>query len=83
MPRYNIELRTAERVWETLEIQADDHTVLRASVAKFIGELLQEHSQQIWLDQEWRVDVTEETGMILFIMHLFVTDSAALHAPHR
>lgn len=83
MPSYNIELRTAERVWEARKVKAADHTELRASVAKFVGELLQEHSRQLWLDQEWRVDVTDRTGMILFIMHLFVTDSAALHAPHR
>ncbi len=83
MPSFNIELRNAERIWETLEIEAVDHTALRIEVAQFIGELLKEHAQQIWLDQEWRVDVTDHNGMIIFIMHLFVTDSAALNAPRR
>ncbi|MGZ8284345.1 MAG: DUF6894 family protein [Allosphingosinicella sp.] len=77
MPNYNIELRTADRVWETLAVERDDHTALRVEMARFVGQLLKDHAQQIWEDQDWRVDVTDEAGLILYVMHIDATDSAA------
>lgn len=46
-------------------------------MARFIGELLKEHAQQIWLGQDWRVDVTDEAGLILYVMHVSATNPAA------
>ena len=83
MSKYHIELRTQERVWEALVVDAKSIGSLRIEVAVFVGELLKDHAAQIWVDKDWRVDVTDETGLILFVMHLFVTDSSALIAPSR
>lgn len=80
MPHYNIELRTADRVWETLAVERDDHEGLRVEMARFVGELLKDHAQKIWQDQDWRVDVTDEAGLILYVMSIFATDSAATMA---
>jgi hypothetical protein len=77
MPKYSIELRTADRVWESLAVDRSDLTALRTEVARFVGELLRDHAQQIWADEDWRVDVTDETGLILYVMHVSATDSAA------
>ena len=77
MPQYNIQLRTDERVWETLQVESEDQGALRLEVARFVGELLRDHADKIWIDQEWRVDVTDPTGLILFVMHLMVTNAAA------
>jgi hypothetical protein len=83
MPIYHIEMRTQERVWDTFEVEEDDLTGLRVEVARFVGEFLKDHAEKIWIDEDWRVDVTDEGGLILFIVHLFVTDSPALRAPSR
>jgi len=83
MSKYHIELRTQERVWEALVVDAKSIGSLRIEVAAFVGELLKDHAAQIWVDKDWRVDVTDETGLILFVMYLFVTDSSALIAPSR
>jgi hypothetical protein len=77
MPLFNIELRTADRVWETLALDRPDIGGLRTEMARFAGEFLRDHAQKIWEDQDWRVDVTDETGLILYVMHIFATDSAA------
>lgn len=77
MALYNIELRTANKVWETLEVESVDVHELRIEMARFVGELLKEHAEQIWSDQIWRVDVTDEKGLILFVMHISATDTAA------
>jgi hypothetical protein len=77
MANFNIELRSADKVWETLEVERDDIAALRVEMARFVGQLLRDHAAQVWLDQEWRVDVTDEAGLILYVMHISATDSAA------
>lgn len=77
MAIFNIELRSADRVWETLEVERDDIAALRIEMARFVGQLLRDHAEQVWLDQDWRVDVTDEAGLILYVMHISATDTAA------
>lgn len=77
MPLYHIELRTADRVWDTIDVERDDQTALRIEVARFVGELLKDHADKIWVDADWRVDVTDHRGTILYVMHLAVTNAAA------
>jgi hypothetical protein len=77
MARYNIELRTAGQVWETVPVETADIADLRIELAKFVGELLKDHAGKIWADEDWRVDVTDETGLILYVMHISATDSPA------
>lgn len=82
MARYNIELRTQSHVSESLSVESSDLTALRIEMARFVGELLKDHANQIWVDEDWRVDVTDETGLILFVMQITATNSAAT-APLR
>jgi len=77
MPHYNIELRTEGRVWETLAVESADLDALRIEMAQFVGQLLQDHAKQIWADEEWRIDVTDETGLILFVLQIIASDTAA------
>ena len=77
MARYNIELRTITHVRETLVVEKDDLTALRVEVARFVGELLRDHAAQIWKDEDWQVETTDENGLILFTMSIFASDTAA------
>jgi hypothetical protein len=77
MPQYHIELRTESRVWETLDVESVNLSDLRIEVAKFVGELLRDHASRIWEDQDWQVDVTDQTGLILFVLQVVATESAA------
>ena len=77
MPHYNIELRTQSKVWETHVVEREDHTAIRLELARFVGQMLSDHAAKIWEDQDWRVDVTNETGLILFVMHISATNTAA------
>ena len=77
MANYHIKLRTAGKVWETVPVESDDLTALRTELAAFVGELLKDHAQQVWSDEDWRVDVTDENGLILYVMHVLATDTAA------
>lgn len=77
MARYNIELRTDTHVAETLEVESEDVRALRIELARFVGQMLRDHAERVWEDQNWRVGVTDERGLILFVMHILATDTAA------
>jgi hypothetical protein len=77
MARYNIQLRTESHVANALQVDRDDLTALRIELARFVGELLKDHAEQIWVDEDWRVDVTDEAGLILYVMEISASDSAA------
>lgn len=76
--KFNIELRTDKRVWETLLIESPNLTALRVEVAQFVGDLLKEHAGKIWADEDWRVDVTDEKGLILYVMHISAAQAPAV-----
>ena len=77
MPIYHIALRTESHVGETLEIDRTDLTALRVELARFVGELLKDHAEQIWADQDWRVDVTDANGLILYLMQIQASETPA------
>lgn len=77
MPRFKIDLRTDSHIADTLAVERDDQNALRIEVAKFVGETLRDHAMQIWVDEEWRVDVTDESGLILFVLHICATNAPA------
>ena len=77
MALYNIALRTDTHVRDVLRVERDDLTGLRIEMARFVGELLKDHAEQIWVDEDWRVDVTDEDGLILYVMQISATKSAA------
>ena len=77
MALYNIAFRTDTHVRDVLRVERDDLTGLRIEMARFVGELLKDHAEQIWVDEDWRVDVTDEDGLILYVMQISATKSAA------
>jgi len=83
LPTYHIALRTESHVRETLEVDRTDLTALRIELARFVGELLKDHAEQIWADEEWRVDVTDANGLIFYVMEIHASESAATMPFHR
>lgn len=77
MTRYNIQLRTESHVPTAVEVEREDLTALRIEMAQFVGELLEDHASQIWVDEDWRVDVTDESGLILYVMQITATETPA------
>jgi hypothetical protein len=77
VPKFHIALRTESTVSETLDIERENLTDLRIELARFVGELLKDHANQIWVDEDWRVDVTAEDGLILYVMHVSASQAPA------
>jgi hypothetical protein len=70
MPRYHINIRTESHIAQTLDVERDDHTALRIELARFVGELLKDHAEVIWVDEDWQIDVSDDDGLILYVMHI-------------
>jgi len=77
MLKFNVNVRTKSHVAQTVHIEADDHTALRVEMAKFVGELLKDHADLIWADEDWQIDVTDDAGLILYVMHVVAIKTAA------
>jgi hypothetical protein len=54
-----------------------DLNAARIEAAKRIGKLLHDHAGQLWVDEDWQMDVTDETGLILFVITVQALRSAA------
>jgi hypothetical protein len=53
----------------------------RVEAAKRIGLLLHAHAGKLWFDEEWQMDVTDDTGLILFVINVAAMSSAATSDP--
>ncbi len=49
----------------------------RVDAARRVGIFLQEHASKIWADENWQMDVTDESGLILFVITVQALKSAA------
>jgi len=52
----------------------------RIEAARRIGKLLQDHAGKLWADEDWQMDVTDEKGLVLFIINVSAIKSAATAA---
>ncbi|HVF93043.1 MAG TPA: hypothetical protein VM900_01890 [Sphingomonas sp.] len=75
MAHYSLQLRNSTHVWDTVIVERDDHEALRIELARFVGELLRDHAVKIWEDQDWRVDVTDANGLIMYVMHVSASEA--------
>ncbi len=58
-----------------------DTKFARREAIRFAGVLLEEGARLESLGLEWRMEVTDETGVILFRLDFFVTASAKVASP--
>jgi hypothetical protein len=58
-----------------------DTDAARVEAARRIGGLLREHAGRFWEDEDWQLDVTDETGLILFVITVNAFKSAATTRP--
>jgi len=83
MASYHIQLRTDSEVREALTVERDDLNALRVEMARFVGELLKDHASVIWEDGAWRIDVTDNVGLILYVMYVSATNTPATRSIFR
>jgi hypothetical protein len=60
-----------------------DSEEARVEAAKRIGLLLHAHAGKLWVDEDWQMDVTDDAGLILFVINVAAMSSAATSDPRR
>ena len=82
MPFYHFEVRTPSHVMITEGTELANSSAARVEAAKRIGELLHDHAGQIWVDQDWQMDVTDESGLILYVINVSAMRAPATSPSH-
>lgn len=70
MPRFNLNVRTESHIAATMIVEKDDLHSLRLEMAQFVGNLLKNHAELIWSDEDWQIDVSDDRGLIIYAMHV-------------
>jgi len=60
---------------EAAELQNADEA--RVEAARRIALLLHEHAGKLWADEDWQMDVTDDRGLILFVINIQAMKAAA------
>ncbi|WP_409566228.1 DUF6894 family protein [Methylobacterium sp. J-070] len=55
----------------------------RTETARRVGALLTQHAKQIWVDEDWQMNVTDGRGRILFIIHIAAFTASAVSSSKR
>lgn len=76
MPRYHFNVHDGVSLPDEDGYELPDLAAAQRCAVKLSGDLLREHGELFWTGEEWRMDVTDERGLILFTL-MFV----ATHAP--
>lgn len=77
MAIYNINVRTTSHIAAAITVEHATLTSLRLELAQFVGELLKDHAELIWSDQHWQVDVSDGSGLILYVVHISAAETSA------
>ena len=70
MAFFNFQVRTATHVMLTEGAELEDVSSARVEAARRVGALLAEHAGQVWVDRDWQMDVTDEAGLILYMINI-------------
>lgn len=77
--RFLFQVRTGTHVMLTEVEELHDSDAARIEAAKRIGLLLHAHAGKLWVDEDWQMDVTDDTGLILFVINVSAMRSSATH----
>jgi hypothetical protein len=64
---------------ETAELSGTEDA--RIEAPKRIGALLTSHATKLWTDEDWQMDVTDEDGLVLFVINVSAMRSSATMDP--
>lgn len=77
MAAFHFVVRTDTHVLLSDSVDLPSLKTARVEASKRVGDLLRTHAEAIWVDKEWQMDVTDETGLILFIINVSTMKSSA------
>ncbi|CAO4181274.1 DUF6894 family protein [Methylorubrum extorquens] len=77
MPRYHYNVYDGVELLDRRGVELPDLTYARREAIRYAGALLEDGAQKDNLSNEWRMEVVNENGLLLFRLDFLVTDSPA------
>ena len=78
MPRYHFNVYDGVTLLDKKGVELPDTQFARREAIRYAGVLLEEGARLESLGAEWRMEITDDTGLILFRLDFFVTPSSAI-----
>lgn len=77
MPRYHFNVHDGFDLPDPEGSDLPDLRAARIEAVRYAGSLLHDHAVTFWDHDDWRMEVTDEAGLILFSLIFVASDSAA------
>ncbi|MDR4305661.1 hypothetical protein IHQ68_03365 [Chelatococcus sambhunathii] len=78
MPRFHFNVYDGETSIDEAGTELPDLVFARREAIRYSGELLEDAGRREGLGPEWRMEVTDESGLILFALHFVVIEAPAI-----
>ena len=75
MPRFYFNVHDGKSSLDVIGAELPDWDAARVEALRFMGEILKENAPHIALDEDWRLEVTDSTGLTLFQVALVMTET--------
>ena len=80
MPRYHFNIHDGIRGRDADGLEFATWQDARSEAVRYAGEVLTEDSKRVALDEDWRMEVTDDVGLVLFSLDFCVLASPAIQA---
>ncbi len=79
IPLYHFNARDGVSIADEDGTELPNLYAARLEAIRYSGQLLSDHPDAFRIQSEWRIEVTDECGMILFAIHISAIEAPALH----
>ena len=78
MPRFHFHVHDGYSELDTEGTELPDAQAARLEAIRIAGDILKHDAHRIALGEDWRIEVTDATGLILFQMTFLVVESPVM-----
>lgn len=82
MPRFHFNVHDDRALLDDTGTDFPNIAAAKAHVARFVGEVIRESGATFWDSNMWRLEVTDESGLVLFVIHVSAAVSPAIECHH-
>jgi hypothetical protein len=75
MPRYHFHSADGDRDYDRVGSDLPDEAAARLEAVRYAGEVLRWNAAELWERGQWRVEVTDDAGALLFTVITLAVDA--------
>ena len=83
MPRYFFDVHDGYSSTDTDGTELPDWQTARREAVRLAGQILTDEADKLLLGEEWRMEVTDATGLTMFKLDICFTEASVAQEPMR